>query len=232
MDSDCDGGEICDDVLGTDVVRDDGSYEVTEGGGDPDTWSWSRPDVYARILFKDDLGVRLTDEMGQIRGASTGQQVHDDIEGSVNPGFRTAGTDVVPPGSTQCGAKTEFRSVLAAHVKPAMLQAPLAQAVLVRQDIARTTQGAWEKPLAEALAKGRLDERLQAMRGEYDRQARLIAETAFRGALAALDDLPDGGEEVKASRADLRQKAATFDRLNLAGGSLPPQMTPRESAFR
>jgi hypothetical protein len=50
MDSDCDGSTICDDVMGESHIAADGSFTVTGSGGDPGDYSWSRPDVYIRVV--------------------------------------------------------------------------------------------------------------------------------------------------------------------------------------
>jgi hypothetical protein len=77
MDSDCDGSTICDDVMGQGYVATDGSFNVTGTGGDPGNYSWSRPDVYVRVVFNDDRGVRLTDELDRDQYFDTPEHDHD-----------------------------------------------------------------------------------------------------------------------------------------------------------
>lgn len=105
MDSDCDGSTICDDVMGSGHIAADGSFRVTGRGGDPGDWSWSRPDVYLRVVYNDDQGVRETDELDRDRSTDTPQHDHDNTpDGStVDFGAWVAGTGVNAGEATQCG---------------------------------------------------------------------------------------------------------------------------------
>jgi Transthyretin-like family len=76
MDSDCHGGEACDDVLKTARVDAQGNFEVSGRGGDG-SGPGGDPDVYIRIAFNDDMGVRMTDEANVTRSVSTPQHDHD-----------------------------------------------------------------------------------------------------------------------------------------------------------
>jgi hypothetical protein len=102
MDSDCDGSTICDDVMGESYVGDDGSFSVTGAGGDPGDYSWSRPDVYIRVVFNDDHGVRLTDELDRDQWFDTPEHDHNNTAGgtTVNFGAWTTGLGVSGPSST------------------------------------------------------------------------------------------------------------------------------------
>jgi hypothetical protein len=82
MDSDCDGSVICDDVMGFSYVQSDGSFTVSGRGGDPGNYSWSRPDVYMRLVFNDDHGVRLTDDANNDQYFDTPEHDHNNSMGS------------------------------------------------------------------------------------------------------------------------------------------------------
>jgi hypothetical protein len=103
MDSDCDGSEICDDVMGVSYVQPDGTFEIAGKGGDPGSFSWSKPDPYVRVLFTDDKGVRLTDELDHVRGANTPEHDHDNSEGLIDFGRWTTGLNRPLGESTKCG---------------------------------------------------------------------------------------------------------------------------------
>jgi hypothetical protein len=121
MDSDCDGSTICDDEMGSDTIRADGRFEVTGKGGDPGGWSWSRPDVYIRVVFNDGKGVRLTDELDWDRYTDTPTHDHDNTaDGStVDFGSWTSGTEVGKGEGSRCGtwlagrqAYTEYTTLM------------------------------------------------------------------------------------------------------------------------
>jgi hypothetical protein len=76
MDSDCHGSEVCDDVLKTARVDAQGNFEVSGRGGDG-SGPGGDPDLYIRIAFNDDMGVRMTDEADVTRSVSTPQHDHD-----------------------------------------------------------------------------------------------------------------------------------------------------------
>src|SRR6267154_4660498 len=69
MDSDADGSDLFDDIMGSSYINDDGSFKITGSGGDPGGYSWSKPDGYVRVVFNNDKGVRLTNEIDQDRYA-------------------------------------------------------------------------------------------------------------------------------------------------------------------
>ena len=104
MDSDCDGSTICDEVMGQSHVAADGSFTVTGSGGDPGNYSWSRPDVYIRVVFNDDNGVRLTDELGRDQYFDTPEHDHDNTtDGSIiDFGSWTTGEHVSLGDGTKC----------------------------------------------------------------------------------------------------------------------------------
>ena len=103
MDSDCDGSEICDDVMGTSHVNADGSFSVTGVGGDPG-WIGSDPDVYVRFAYNDDKGVRLTDEADVTRSWNMPEHDHDNFGGgTIDFGAWTTGLGVGPGEGTRCG---------------------------------------------------------------------------------------------------------------------------------
>ena len=101
MDSDCDGSEICDDVMGVGPVAADGSFRVTGRGGDP---LGGDPDVYLRFAYNDDGGVRMTDEADVTRSASTPQHDHNNTpDGSViDFGAITIAPTAAPDESPRC----------------------------------------------------------------------------------------------------------------------------------
>ena len=113
MDSDCDGSEICDDLMGTTHVNDDGTFLVAGDGGDPFN---GKPDVYVRVVFNDDQGVRLTDELNRDRGANTPEHDHNDFEGSIDFGTWTTGLNTAPGEGTKCAtwirARQAFRNFI------------------------------------------------------------------------------------------------------------------------
>ena len=104
MDSDCDGSEICDDVMGTSKVQADGSFAVTGRGGDPG-WIGTDPDVYVRFVYNDDDGVRLTNELNSSRSWNTPEHDHDNTgDGTtIDFGAWSTGNGVNAGDGTQCG---------------------------------------------------------------------------------------------------------------------------------
>lgn len=98
MDSDCDGSEVCDDVMATGVVQADGSFTVTGSGGDV---FGGDPDVYIRIAYNDDQGVRLTDEVDSTRSWSSPQHEHNNTPNgaTIDFGAKALGAG----GGTRCG---------------------------------------------------------------------------------------------------------------------------------
>jgi len=86
MDSDADGSDLFDDIMGSSYINDDGSFKITGSGGDPGGYSWSKPDVYVRVVFNNDKGVRLTNEIDQDRYANTPQHDHNNFEGTLDIG--------------------------------------------------------------------------------------------------------------------------------------------------
>jgi hypothetical protein len=119
MDSDCDGSTLCDDVMNSipAYVTDDGSFSVQGSGGDPGNYSWSRPDVYIRIVFNDDQGVRLTDELDRDQYFDTPEHDHDNTaDGStVAFGGWTTGANVSGPSATSLGDGTKCAVWKKAH---------------------------------------------------------------------------------------------------------------------
>lgn len=101
VDSDCDGSQICDDVMGTGYVAADGSFSVTGRGGDP---FGGNPDVYIRVVLTDDAGVRLTDEVGLIRSFSTPEHDHNNTPDGAVVDFRiiVSGLNTGPGESPRC----------------------------------------------------------------------------------------------------------------------------------
>lgn len=118
MDSDCDGSTICDDEMGHSYVNDDGSFSITGTGGDPGDYSWSRPDVYVRIVYNDDQGVRLTDELNRDQYADTPEHDHNNVANgsAIDFGSWTTGVGVSPGEGSKCGvwlaARRSFRDYI------------------------------------------------------------------------------------------------------------------------
>ncbi len=109
MDSDCDGSQICDDLMGVGRVAADGSFSVTGSGGDPG-WIGTSPDVYVRFAYNDDDGVRLTDELDSTRSWSTPEHDHDNTGGGViDFGDWVTGMGVGAGEGTQCGVWRQGR---------------------------------------------------------------------------------------------------------------------------
>lgn len=95
MDSDSDTDTLSDDLLGVTYTNANGDFSVDGVGGDGGNYSWSRPDVYARVILSDDAGpqgVRLTDELNDARSYATPQHDHDNSEGDVDIGSWWWGT--------------------------------------------------------------------------------------------------------------------------------------------
>jgi hypothetical protein len=89
-DSDCDGSTICDDFMGSSRINADGTFSVTGTGGDP----FSGPDVYLRVVYNDDAGVRLTDELNDDRSVDTPEHDHNNVGGgTIDFGAWTIGLD-------------------------------------------------------------------------------------------------------------------------------------------
>jgi hypothetical protein len=115
MDSDCLGSEICDDVMGAAHVQADGSYVIDGVGGDPGSYSWSKPDVYVRVVFNDDAGVREADDVDVTRSANTPEHDHDNTDGDVDFGSWTTGLGVSVGDGNQCGVWLAARRAYQAY---------------------------------------------------------------------------------------------------------------------
>ena len=103
MDSDADGSTIFDDEMGSSHVAADGSFSVTGTGGDPGSFSWSKPDIYIRIVYNNDAGVRLTDELDRDRYVDTPEHDHDNFSGDLDIGTWIIGQDVGIGNASKCG---------------------------------------------------------------------------------------------------------------------------------
>ena len=122
MDSDCDGSQICDDVMGVAYAGADGMFEVSGTGGDP---FGGRPDVYLRFAYNDDRGVRLTDEADTTRRFSTPEHDHDDTgSGTVAFGEWTTGLGVEAGEGTRCGVWLASRAAYRGYVAEAGAEPP------------------------------------------------------------------------------------------------------------
>ena len=88
MDSDNDAGTFGDDLMGMTDTDATGSFSADGIGGDGGSWSWSRPDVYVRVILDDQwvVPVRMTDELGSSRSWASPQHDHDNVEGAVSIG--------------------------------------------------------------------------------------------------------------------------------------------------
>jgi len=117
MDSDCDGSTLCDDVMGESHVAADGTFSVTGRGGDPGGYSWSRPDVYIRVVYNDDAGVRLTDELDRGQYFDTPEHDHDNTAdgATIDFGRWTTGLGVSGPSTTSFGDGTKCAVWKRAH---------------------------------------------------------------------------------------------------------------------
>jgi hypothetical protein len=107
MNSNADGSTIFDDIMGTSYVQEDGSFSVTGTGVDPGNWNWSKPDVYIRVVYNDDHGVRLTDELDNDRYADTPEHDHNNFEGTLDIGSWVTGVGVQGPSPTKLGDGTQ-----------------------------------------------------------------------------------------------------------------------------
>ena len=103
MDSDADGSQLFDDVMGTAVVNADGSFTVTGSGGDPGDFGWSKPDVYVRFIYNFNDKVRLTDELDRTRYANTPEHEHDNFQGTLDIGTWTIGMDISSGEASKSG---------------------------------------------------------------------------------------------------------------------------------
>lgn len=115
MDSDADGSTIFDDTMATKVTDVNGHFELDGQGGDPGSYSWSRPDVYVRVSLTDDSAfpVTLTDELGGPRSWDSPEHDHNDSEGNVSIGSFTWGTSKSSDAnnSSKCGVWLSGRKV-------------------------------------------------------------------------------------------------------------------------
>lgn len=125
VDSDADGSQLFDDVMGTAIVNTDGSFVVTGKGGDPGSYSWSKPDVYIRFVYNYKDKVRLTDELNRTRYTNTPEHDHDNFEGSLDIGTWTIGLDVGTGEGSMCGiwyqvcrAWDEYVAIMGEEPKP------------------------------------------------------------------------------------------------------------------
>jgi len=103
MDSDADGSQIFDDLMGTAVVNADGSFTVSGKGGDPGSFSFSKPDVYVRFVYNYYDKVRLTDELNRTRYTNTPEHDHNDFEGTLDIGTWEIGNDLAAGEASMCG---------------------------------------------------------------------------------------------------------------------------------
>lgn len=103
MDSDADGSEIFDDLMGTAIVNADGSFTVSGKGGDPGSFSFSKPDVYVRFVYNYFDKVRLTDELNRTRYANTPEHDHNNFEGTLDIGTWEIGNDLGAGEASMCG---------------------------------------------------------------------------------------------------------------------------------
>lgn len=103
LDSDADGSQLFDDLMGTAIVNPDGSFTVSGSGGDPGSFSWSKPDVYVRFVYNYNDKVRLTDELNRTRYSNTPEHDHDNFEGTLNIGSWIIGMDISKGESSKCG---------------------------------------------------------------------------------------------------------------------------------
>jgi len=114
-DSDVDVGTLGDDVMAVGLTDDQGRFVLTGQGGDPGNYSWSRPDVYVQIVLTDEQGVRLTDEVNNEWNANTPQHDHDNVEGNVDIGDWSVGTQA-GEGSSRCGVWLAARAAYQEYV--------------------------------------------------------------------------------------------------------------------
>jgi len=113
-DSDCDGSTICDDFMGSSYIQSDGHFSVTGHGGDP---LGGAPDPYIRVMFNDDQGVRLTDELDNDRYADTPEHDHNDVSGgTVDFGAWTTGLNVGTGNASKCGVWVAARAAYQEYV--------------------------------------------------------------------------------------------------------------------
>lgn len=94
MDSDNDAGTFGDDLMGITDTNVNGDFAGDGIGGDGGNWSWSKPDVYVRILLDDQwtIPVRMKDDLGSTESLAFPQHDHDNVEGNVSVGSRWWGS--------------------------------------------------------------------------------------------------------------------------------------------
>jgi hypothetical protein len=98
--SNCDGSTLCDTTMGQSNINEDGTFAVTGRGGD----LFSGPDVYLRVVYDDDAGVRLTDELNGDRAVDTPQHDHNNVgDGTIDFGPWMIGLDVGKGNASKCG---------------------------------------------------------------------------------------------------------------------------------
>jgi hypothetical protein len=89
-DSDIDGQihfPSIDDFMGSSFTDANGDYAFDASGGDGGDWSWSRPDVYVKVVFVNQDGkLRLTDEFNNTQYYVSDMHNHDNSEGDVSIG--------------------------------------------------------------------------------------------------------------------------------------------------
>jgi hypothetical protein len=117
MDSDCHGSEVCDDVLAIAHVDGQGRFEVAGRGGDGGGLG-GNPDVYIRIAFNDDDGVRMTDEADVTRSVSTPRHDHDNTPDgtTIDFGRITVGANAGPGDTPRCQVFLALRRAYRSYV--------------------------------------------------------------------------------------------------------------------
>ncbi len=122
VDSDCDGSQICDDVMGMSTAGVGGTFKVTGSGGDP---FGGKPDVYLRFVYNDDQGVRLTDELDHTRSFSTPEHDHDNVgSGVIDFGAWTTGVGAASGEGTRCGVWRATRAAYHGYANEVGAEAP------------------------------------------------------------------------------------------------------------
>lgn len=97
-----DASTIIDDFMGTTFTDSNGNFEITGEGGDPFHYSYSRPDVYLRVVLRDPSGlVKISDELNHVQSYIIGIHEFDNVEGIVNFNSRVIDSGAQPNYGTK-----------------------------------------------------------------------------------------------------------------------------------
>lgn len=96
---------VCDTRMAVGVTDQNGRFKIGGFGGDGWNYHWSRPDVYIKLFFTDDLaqgprGVRVINDLHQIR--SSWSHTVSNVEGPIDFGVLISDYGIQPGWSSTC----------------------------------------------------------------------------------------------------------------------------------